>query len=152
MTVKSVGAALLAVSLWLVILGGVAQSEEPKAAASDAQSGTLRSVSPQEMLELVQRNRDNPNSVILDERTPEEFESGHIEGAVNMDYYHPGFQVDLGKLDKTKTYLVYCRTGNRSDNAFEFMKELRFVEVHPLEGGILAWRAAGFPVAGQNGQ
>ena len=152
MAVKSLGAALLAVSLWLVLLGGAAQSEETKAAAGDAQSETLRSISPQEMLKLVQRNRDNPNFVILDVRTPEEFESGHIEGAVNMDYYDPGFQVELGKLDKTKTYLIYCRTGNRSDTAFGFMKELQFEDVHPLEGGILAWRAAGFPVAGQKGQ
>jgi rhodanese-related sulfurtransferase len=147
-TVKSIGAALLAVSLWLVILGGVARSEEPKAAAGEARSNTLEVVTPGKAHELVQRNRDNPKFVILDVRTPEEFESGHIEGAINMDYYHPGFQVELGKLDKTKTYLVYCRTGSRSHTTFGFMKELRFAEVYHFEGGILAWRAASFPVAG----
>jgi rhodanese-related sulfurtransferase len=128
------------------------QSAETSDSAGEAQSEKLRAVTPREALELVQRNRDNPNFVILDVRTPEEFEGSHIEGAVNMDYYHPGFQVELGKLDKTKRYLVYCRTGNRSDTAFEFMKELRFKEVYPLEGGILAWGAAGFPVAGQKHQ
>ncbi len=135
--------------LLFVVSDWPARSEEPKAAAGDAQSETLRAVTPREAHELAQRNRNNPNFVILDVRTPEEFEGGHIEGAINMDYYDPGFQVDLGKLDKTKTYLIYCRTGNRSDTAFGFMQELRFKEVYPLEGGILAWRTAGFPVAGQ---
>jgi rhodanese-related sulfurtransferase len=129
-----------------------ARSRETNAERSEAQPESLRAVTPREALELVHRNKDNPNFVILDVRTPEEFESGHIEGAVNMDYYHPGFQVELGKLDRTRKYLVYCRTGNRSDTAFGFMKEAGFKEVHPLEGGILAWRAAGFPVAGEKRQ
>jgi rhodanese-related sulfurtransferase len=136
----------------IVTTGGCAHTEEAKAGSGEVLSNTLRVVSSQEAHQLVQRNQDNPNFVILDVRTPEEFESGHVEGAMNMDYYHPGFRVELGKLDRTKTYLVYCRTGNRSADAFAFMKELHFKEVYELEGGILAWRAADFPVAGQRRQ
>jgi rhodanese-related sulfurtransferase len=140
----------LAVLLLLFVAGGwQAQSEEPKATTGEAQPEILRAVTPWEALELVQRNKGNPNFVILDVRTPEEFSGGYIEGAVNIDYYGPGFPVEIGKLDRTKTYLVYCRTGNRSENAFVLMKELQFKEVYPVEGGITAWRAAGFSVTGQ---
>jgi rhodanese-related sulfurtransferase len=143
-------AAGLAVLLLLFVAGGWSVlSEESKATTGEHQPERLRAVTPQEALELVQRNKENPNFVILDVRTPEEFRSGYIEGAVNIDYYNPGFQVELGKLDRTKTYLVYCRTGNRTENAFALMKELQFREVYPVEGGITAWRAAGFPVTGQ---
>jgi rhodanese-related sulfurtransferase len=146
-------AAGFAVLLLLFAAGGwQAQSEETKAATGEAHSKRLRAVTPREALELVKRNKENPNFVIVDMRTPEELTSGYIEGAVNIDYYHPGFQVEVGKLDRTKTYLIYCRTGSRTESAFALMKELQFKEVYPLEGGITAWRAAGFPVAGQKRQ
>jgi len=109
-------------------------------------SDILKPVSPKQAFDLVQRNKGNPGFVILDVRTPEEYAEGHIEGAVNMDFYHPGFQVELNKLDKTKTYLVYCRTGNRSGQAFELMKEQRFTEVYHMDGGIVSWRKEGLPV------
>ncbi len=143
-------AAVLAVLLFVFVAGGWrAQSEEPKATTGEASPERLRAITPQEALELVQRNKENPNFVILDVRTPEEFKSGYIEGAINIDYYGPGFPVEIGKLDRTKTYLVYCRTGNRTDSTFAVMKELQFKEVYPVEGGITAWRAAGFPVTGK---
>ena len=143
-------AAGLAVLLLLFVGGGWrAQSEEPKATTGEAPPERLRAITTQEALKLVQRNKGNPNVVILDVRTPEEFKSGYIEGAINIDYYGPGFSVEIGKLDRTKTYLVYCRTGNRTEGTFALMKELQFKEVYPVEGGITAWRAAGFPVTGQ---
>jgi rhodanese-related sulfurtransferase len=142
--------AAFAVLLLLVVVSGWrAESEETNPTTGDAQSSTLRSLTPREAHELVQRNKDNPDFVILDVRTPEEVNSAYINRAINIDYYHPGFQVDLGKLDKTKTYLVYCRTGSRSESAFAVMKELQFKEVYLLDGGITAWRAAGYPVTGQ---
>jgi rhodanese-related sulfurtransferase len=138
--------------LLFIISTSPAQSQETKAAAGNVQQGSLRGVTPQEAIELVQRNKKNPDFVILDVRTPEEFQSGHIEGAINVDYYNPGFEVELGKLDRAKTYLVYCRTGSRSENTFAHMKELQFRQIYDLEGGITAWRAAGFSVQGQKRQ
>ena len=109
----------LAVLLLLFVVGGWrVQSEEPKATTGEAQPERLRAITTREALELVQRNKENPNFVILDVRTPEEFKSGYIEGAINIDYYGPGFPVEIGKLDRTKTYLVYCRTGNRTRRHF----------------------------------
>jgi len=59
---------------------------------------------------LIQKNKGNPDFVILDVRTPAEFADEHIENAINLDYYSETFRDDLNKLDKTKTYLIYCRT------------------------------------------
>ena len=148
-TLGRYGAGLAVLVVLLAGSGWRAHAEETNAPTGEAQSERLRAVTPREALELVQRNKENPNFVILDVRTPEEFRSGYIEGAVNIDYYNPGFQVELGKLDRTKTYLIYCRTGNRTESAFALMKELQFKDVYPVEGGITAWRAAGFPVTGQ---
>lgn len=83
---------------------------------------------------------------ILDIRTPDEFSTGHIAGAANLDFYEPQFGAELDALDKDQPYLVYCRSGNRSASAIETMKSLGFTEVYELDGGIVSWVGAGLPV------
>ena len=139
------GIVIVLVLLAFGLLSGMAGCTR-HTASSVPDSENLKAVTPKEAFELIQRNKSNPNFVILDIRTPEEYAEGHIEGAVNMDYYHPGFQVELNKLDKTKMYLIYCRTGSRSGQAFEFMKEQRFTEVYHMEDGIVSWRRENLPV------
>ena len=148
MTVGRYAAGLMVLLLFFAS-GWLVQSEEIRVTTGEVQSGNPKAVTPRAALDFIHRNKESSTFVILDVRTPEEFRSGYIEGAVNIDYYGPGFPVEIGKLDKTKTYLVYCRTGNRTESAFALMKELQFKEVYPVEGGITAWRAAGFPVTGQ---
>lgn len=84
--------------------------------------------------------------VILDVRSPEEFVDGHIAKALNMDYDFPGFKQQLNELDKNASYLVYCRSGNRSGKAVKLMQQLGFSSVFELEGGINVWQAAGYPL------
>lgn len=85
--------------------------------------------------------------VLLDVRTVEEFAEGHLEGAMQYDYYETeSFKGMLEGLDKSKTYLIYCRSGSRSGNAMSMMQSMGFSSVYNLDGGILAWRAAGLPV------
>lgn len=95
---------------------------------------------------MILENQNNPDFVILDVRTRSEFDSGHIENAVNLDFYADTFEDDLDALDKTKTYLVYCRTGNRSGQATDIMRYLNFEEVYDMLGGISEWIASGYPV------
>ncbi len=95
---------------------------------------------------LIQDNANNPDFIILDVRTPSEYASGYIENAVNIDYYADDFEDTLDQLDKSKTYLVYCRTGSRSASAMNIMKKLDFIEVYNMQGGITAWTSAGYPV------
>ncbi len=84
--------------------------------------------------------------VVLDVRTPEEFASGHLAGAVGLDFYATTFADDLAALDREVPYLLYCRSGNRSGEAREMMRSLGFAEVHEIAGGINAWVEAGLPV------
>lgn len=84
--------------------------------------------------------------VILDVRTPEEFADGHLEGAVMLDFHEPDFADRLADLDPDVPYLLYCRSGNRSGQTAALMKELGFVDVADVDGGIIAWGAAGHPL------
>ncbi|MCY7363242.1 MAG: rhodanese-like domain-containing protein [Ignavibacteria bacterium] len=81
---------------------------------------------------------------ILDVRTAAECDSGYIEGALNIDFYNTDFKNLLSKLDKNKTYLVYCRVGRRSGLTCNTLNELGFTKLYNLKGGIKEWRAAGF--------
>ena len=85
--------------------------------------------------------------VVLDVRTPEEFEAGHIDGAVNIDFYAADFQAQLEQLDRDASYVMYCRSGNRSATTATIMRGLDFTEVDEIDGGILSWVEAGLPVA-----
>jgi rhodanese-related sulfurtransferase len=94
---------------------------------------------------MIQENSGKADFVILDVRTPSEFAAGHIEGAIMIDFNASNFSTEVGKLDKDKTYLVYCRTSNRSGQAVNVMKDLGFKEVYDMDGGIVAWEAAAYP-------
>ncbi|NCT90942.1 rhodanese-like domain-containing protein [Cellulomonas sp. APG4] len=81
-----------------------------------------------------------PDVVVLDVRTPEEFASGHLPDAVNLDVSDPGFPEAVAALDPTGTYAVYCRSGNRSAQAVAVMLDAGVQDVAHLEGGIAAWQ------------
>lgn len=81
-----------------------------------------------------------PNTVIIDVRTPEEFQTAHIEGAKLMNVEETeNFTRQIQALDPTKHYLLYCRTGKRSMNAANIMKEKGFKKISDLKGGISEW-------------
>jgi rhodanese-related sulfurtransferase len=74
----------------------------------------LKSIGVDEAVELIEKNKDNGDFIILDIRTPEEYEYGHLENAINIDFYSDSFQQDLARLEKNKIYLEYCMSGIRS--------------------------------------
>ncbi len=102
-------------------------------------------VSPAEAARLMKVNGANPEFVVLDVRTPEEYRDGHLEGAVMIDFRSKGFREKLEALDRGKTYLVYCRTGRRSGSAIPMMEEMGFRRIYHLSDGIKAWKEQGFP-------
>jgi rhodanese-related sulfurtransferase len=81
----------------------------------------------------------NPDAVILDVRTPQEFASGNIEGAKLMDVNDPAFEAKLESLPKNQKYLVYCRSGQRSVTACNIMADKGFEDLTNLLGGYMAW-------------
>ncbi|MBT8297010.1 MAG: rhodanese-like domain-containing protein [Maribacter sp.] len=81
------------------------------------------------------------NSFILDVRTPLEVSEGYIPMASNLDIYlGQQFLAELEKLDKSKSYYVYCRSGNRSRQACAIMNSVGFKNAYNLEGGMMAWQ------------
>jgi len=81
--------------------------------------------------------------VVLDVRTPEEFNSGHIPNAINIDIYSDYFRADISALDKSKSYAVYCRSGKRSVDASSEMDLTGFENTFNLTGGIIEWVDSG---------
>ncbi len=97
-------------------------------------SGKYKTVDEKEFKELVKKE----NTVVLDVRTPEEYTQGHLENAQLINYNSGNFQNEINKLDKSKTYLVYCKAGGRSAKASEELSAKGF-KVYNLEDGISSW-------------
>jgi rhodanese-related sulfurtransferase len=96
---------------------------------------------------LIKEHAEKADLVILDVRTPGEFAEGHIKGAVNLDVQSPNFEKKLRALDRKKSYLVYCRTGNRSRRAILSMKTLDFRSIFHMNEGIVMWKQQNLPLA-----
>ena len=77
--------------------------------------------------------------ILVDVRTTEEYESGHIQDAVNFDFYSESFQNDILTLDKSSSIILYCRTQNRSTKTANYLKENGYKEIIVLAGGITSW-------------
>lgn len=80
------------------------------------------------------------NVVILDVRTPSETANGIVEGAMKIDVLNSSFVDEIAKLDKEKTYVVYCKSGGRSVRAAKKMLKAGFTNVVNVEGGYTAWK------------
>jgi rhodanese-related sulfurtransferase len=90
--------------------------------------------------------------MILDVRTAQEYCSGHLSGSINLDFRSASFADELARLDRSKPYLVYCRTGVRSGRATALMKSLGFREIYDLAGGIAGWQREGYKIASESQQ
>jgi rhodanese-related sulfurtransferase len=142
---------VLAVSTLSISIAGCG-SADPADAGSAGSAGqatvTAKSpavaglVTPQQAAELAV----DPAVTVIDVRTPEEFAAGHLAGATMVDFYAADFADQIGALDRSQPYLVYCRSGNRSGQATALMAELGFEHVADLDGGVVAWSGAGLPL------
>ena len=135
----------------ITLLTGCASEEtntEPKTAmVSEAtfQAPVVTNLSAQEAYTLIQEKSNDQNFKILDVRTPDEYNSGHVEGAINIDFNSDTFNDILSRLDKSGEYLVYCRSGNRSSGAVKAMEDMEFATIYHMGGGIIEWSAEALP-------
>ena len=97
---------------------------------------TFKDVDVTEANAMIAQNKD---LVILDVRTPEETDKGIIPNAIIIDFYNDNFDSEIAKLDKSKPYLVYCRSGGRSVGASNKMIDAGFEDVTNMKGGYTAW-------------
>jgi rhodanese-related sulfurtransferase len=123
-----------------------AQTPGGKTADNAGRTTVIKVLEPKDAQQVILENKGNPNFVLIDIRTPEEFESGHIAGAINLNYHTDSFIADLDKLDKSKTYMVYCRTGRRVSDTVGIMVRLGFPTIYRINGDINRWKSQGLPV------
>jgi rhodanese-related sulfurtransferase len=106
---------------------------------------SYRELSPQAYLAEYQ-GKAAEDYVLIDVRRPDEYASGHIEGAILMNVEDPAFPEQVAKLDPNQTYYVNCRSGARSGRACQYMASQGFGHTINLKGGMLAWQDAKLPV------
>ena len=128
---------IAALGVALALVGAGCSDDEPTAApAETAEEG-------QPSAGIVEAVAER---TVIDVRTAEEFDTGHVEGALNLDVQDPGFDAAVSELPKDGSCVVYCRSGNRSAAAAARMADLGFTDV--LDAGAFdALAAAGVPVA-----
>jgi len=141
-TIKSLVLGAIIIGILQIYNGASAESDPPK---TNSQTQVIKNITPDEAFVLIEKNKDSSNLVILDVRTSKEFEDEHIENAINLDYYSETFKDDLSKLDKNKVYVTHCQLGGRSAKTVVIMKDLDFVEVYNITGGIAGWKSKGLP-------
>lgn len=79
--------------------------------------------------------------VIIDVRTPAEYQNGHIRKAQNINVQSGDFKAKMESFDREKPLYIYCRSGARSYQAGKILQEMGFKEIYDLKGGILSWNA-----------
>ena len=110
------------------------------------QEQSITALSPKEASTLIEKHKGNSDFVILDIRTPGEYQGGHLKDATLIDYYSKSFVDEIGRLDKEKSYLVYCRSGNRSAHSMDLFTKLQFQKIYHLSSGINSWISEGLPL------
>ncbi|PKQ43601.1 rhodanese-like domain-containing protein [Confluentibacter flavum] len=108
----------------------------------EAESSKITVITPEEMQSFLEAD----NVQLIDVRTQEEYNKGHIKGAQNINFFSPTFFDDINKLDKEKPVYLYCNSGKRSANCAEKMIEIGFVKIYDLEGGFSKWKHEGSEV------
>jgi phage shock protein E len=85
--------------------------------------------------------------ILIDLRTDDEIKSkGAIKGATQIDFLDKNAEANIEKLDKNKTYLIYCAGGGRSADCAELMQKQGFKEIINLEKGFGDWKNKGFEI------
>jgi phage shock protein E len=125
---RSAAAVLLVVML---AVGGLA--------GCSSGSGAVTDVSVTQAAKVL----SEPGVTVIDVRTAAEFAGGHLAGAINVDLESGTFETQVADLPHDATYVVYCRSGNRSGVATDTLAGLGFTDVYDVQGGIVAWEADG---------
>ena len=136
--VIKVALALVFLCSWIGTTSGQGTPAKPPPKA-EPKAGPVRKVDVNEFEKLW---KDKTN-IVLDVRTPREYASGHIQRAILIDANSQEFEHNISKLDKQKTYLVYCGAGVRSARACEKLAGLGFTNLVDLPAGFKGWEKAG---------
>jgi rhodanese-related sulfurtransferase len=121
------------------------------ATAQVARSNSYKTITAEKADTLIRNHQGSPDFVILDVRTPAEYLNERIDKSRNLDVNATYFNDSIDKLDKNKIYFVYCGSGSRSITASTRMIAKNFKTVYNLQGGLSAWKSAGYPTVKGSG-
>ncbi len=116
------------------------QTQKPN---TEVEQAGIANLQPPEFFKMAFEKPDDV--VVLDVRTPEEWEIGIIENAKRINFYDSDFETQLDQFDPEKPILVYCKAGGRSGSTAEILQKKGFKKIYNLDGGITAWNDAGLP-------
>ena len=133
--------------LALALTAFACQTEPTADAATEAQqpgSAVARDISDAELLALL---ADRPDLLLIDVRTDQEWEQGHIPGAAFLDFLEDDFEARAFALPKDRPIALYCAAGGRSEDAMKKMEKAGFRELYNLRGGFYGWEDGGEAVS-----
>jgi len=105
----------------------------------DSTTASVTTVGAERLVEVAETG----DATVIDVRTPEEFAAGHVEGALNINVESPTFADEIAALPKDETYVVYCRSGNRSAAAAIQMADAGFTDLYDVDAGLATLAEAG---------
>ena len=132
--------------LLISVLLAIAWLAMPTVQAGDAENVATASIDVNAAQDFVATHED---AIVIDVRTPAEYEMSHITNAVNVNVQDDSFAQTAATLDPDKTYIVHCTKNpadGRSSRALETLRELGFTNLYSLEGGYVAWKEAELPL------
>lgn len=126
------------------LIFGSCQAQSGQTAATEGQTAPSPSFSNASVSQA-QALLATGTYTLIDVRTPGEFAEAHVAGATLIDINGSDFEAGMAALDKSKSYVVICRSGGRSARASQYMVDHGFTQVTNVEGGMNAWLSAGLP-------
>ena len=135
----------LLASLMLALIGFMGINLLAADAPTTQKTGDETSVKKINLTEFEKLKADK-DAVVLDVRTPREFDAGHVPGAINIDWHARDFAERVSKLDKSRQYLVHCQSGVRSAAAARAMSKMDFLHLYDYSGGWGDYSKSGLPV------
>lgn len=113
----------------------------PCSTIADENPATVKSVDAQDLQKMIKEEPDN--ILIVDVRTPGEFNDGHLTDAKNINFFGPRFEQEIANLPNDKQIIVYCKSGRRAEAAAQIMQEAGLKKVSTLKDGISGWKKTG---------
>lgn len=139
----------LLIILTLALLSGCSQGNAPVAAPAAEDAATTTEIDLSALPETIDAQTaasimDREDVVMIDVREQSEYDAGHIPGITLIPMNSVPNR--LSEIPTDKTVVLSCRSGNRSGQVFQYLKQQGYTNIHNLEGGIVAWQGAGLPV------
>jgi rhodanese-related sulfurtransferase len=106
-------------------------------------NGSIKEISVKEASSLLDKSKD---VVLVDVRTPGECRGNSIQNSINIDISNPNFATEIEKIEKDKTILIVCASGNRSARATQYLDAKGYAKVYNIVGGMGAWNREKLPI------